>query len=86
VDRTTAATGEEELGRVQLHIVLEVWGNDLEVVVDEVLEEEGDACLIVHVAMPSYSWVYSRHWAIGSGGMRLLAIFVVEDEVEGWDG
>jgi hypothetical protein len=65
---------------------LEVGGDDFEVVIDEVLKEEGDTGFVVHVVVPSYSWVYSWHRTIGSRGACLLTVFVIEDKVEGWDG
>jgi len=81
-----SAMGEEELGGVRVHVELEIRGYDLEVVVNEVFEEEGDTGLIIYIAAPSYSWMHSWHRAIGSRGVRLLVVFMVKDEVESWDG
>ena len=86
MDRAAAATGEKEFGGIRLHVKLEVWGDDLEVPVDEVLGEEGIAGLVIKVAAPACTWVYPWHWAVGSGSAIFFAVLMIENEVEGWDG
>jgi len=50
---------------------------------NEVFIEDGDASFFIEVAAPLYAWVHSWHGAIGSRGVHLLTIFVIEDEVKG---
>ena len=76
VDRAITAVGEEEFWRLQLHIELEVRGDYLQFVIYKVLNEDGGTCLFVQVLVPSYTWVYSRHWSIRSRGASFFSIFI----------
>ena len=86
MDRTASATGEEEFGGIGVHVELEVGGDDLEIPINEVFDEDGVAGLIVEVAVPAHAWVYPWHRAVGSRGAVFLAVLVVENKIEGWDG
>jgi hypothetical protein len=41
MDGASPSVGEEELGRVSIHIELVVWGDDFKAVVNDVLVEDG---------------------------------------------
>ena len=80
------AIGEEEFGGVRVHVELEVGGNDFEVAVNKVFGKDGVAGLIVKVAAPSHTWVYSWQRAVGGRGAVFFTVFMIEDKIEGWDG
>jgi hypothetical protein len=86
MDRATSAAGEEKLGGVRVHVKLKVGGDDFEISVYEILGKNGVAGFVVEVAAPAHTWMYPWHRAVGSGGTVFLAILVIKDEVEGWDG